>query len=128
MNESSKDIYTEGEYLENNPTWHEEDSSWKVDNIVKILQHNNLQPQSICEVGCGAGEILNLLYQVLPAQTTFSGFEIIFCKFSGTIISVSICSLTISANLAGCAVETIIRSSALLYSRAKAVAVCGQIT
>lgn len=71
-----EDIYTAGKYLANNPTWHEEDSPWKARHIVKMLSQNNLQPQSICEVGCGAGEILNQLYHMLPDNVSFSGFEI----------------------------------------------------
>lgn len=71
-----KDIYTKGEYLENNPTWHEEDSAWKAEHILKILSQNYIVPSSICEIGCGAGEILNQLYQKLPEYISFHGFDI----------------------------------------------------
>lgn len=71
-----EDIYTGGKYLKNNPTWHEEDSSWKAKHILKIFLQNNIQPASICEVGCGAGEILNQLYLTLPNNVSFAGFEI----------------------------------------------------
>ena len=53
-----KGIYTNGYYLEKNPTWHVEDSSWKAKNIIKMMKRNNIVPKTICEVGCGAGEIL----------------------------------------------------------------------
>ena len=76
MTEQSSDIYTSGTYLSNNPTWHEEDSSWKAKQIVTILSKNGIEPKSVCEVGCGAGEILNQLYQDLPDHVSFSGFEI----------------------------------------------------
>jgi hypothetical protein len=56
MNEK---IYTQGEYFEKNQTWHIEDSPWKTEQLMKIIKRNQLQPTSICEVGCGAGEILN---------------------------------------------------------------------
>ena len=50
--------YTEGNYLEANPTWHEEDSPWKAEQIARIVRDNRLAPKTVCEVGCGAGEIL----------------------------------------------------------------------
>lgn len=73
MNES---IYQNGQYIENNPKWHQEDSPWKAQNILKIIKKNNLSPLRICEVGCGAGEVLNQLYLNLPDQTIFDGYEI----------------------------------------------------
>lgn len=76
MKKRTEDIYTAGEYLANNPTWHEEDSPWKAGLIEKILTRNSVHPGSICEVGCGAGEILNQLHARLPADVVFSGYEI----------------------------------------------------
>jgi SAM-dependent methyltransferase len=70
------EMYTQGEYLEKNPTWHVEDSSWKAKNIVKIIERNRLQFNSICEIGCGAGEILNQLYILMPNSVSFAGYEI----------------------------------------------------
>lgn len=72
----SEAIYTQGQYLENNPTWHIEDSAWKAEQIFKIIQNNNLQPLSICEVGCGSGEILNQLYLKMSNGLNFTGYEI----------------------------------------------------
>jgi SAM-dependent methyltransferase len=69
-------IYTTGEYLGNNPTWHVEDSAWKAQQIFKIIERNNLQPKSVCEVGCGSGEILNQLYLKMPETVDFTGYEI----------------------------------------------------
>ncbi len=76
MNKQTKNIYTEGKYLDNNPTWHEEDSPWKAEHIAKLLSRKNILPDSICEVGCGSGEILNQLYALLPDNISYSGFEI----------------------------------------------------
>jgi len=70
------DLYMQGEYLANNPTWHEEDSPWKAKHILKIIERNQLCPHSICEVGCGVGEILNQLQQNLPDDVSFDGYEI----------------------------------------------------
>lgn len=65
------------EYLKKNPTWHIEDSSWKATQILKMIERNKLQPCSVVEIGCGAGEILNQLHQRLPNKTIeFTGFEI----------------------------------------------------
>jgi SAM-dependent methyltransferase len=63
-------------YLNNNPTWHEEDSPWKAKQVVKMLSRNKLDINSIVEVGCGVGEILNQLYQILPNNIVFTGYDI----------------------------------------------------
>lgn len=64
-------------YLHANPTWHTEDSPWKATQIIKLMERNKLQPRSVAEIGCGAGEILNQLHQRLPDKTIeFSGYEI----------------------------------------------------
>lgn len=71
-------IYTEenGEYLKNNPTWDVEDSPWKAKQIIKMLNRNSINPKSIAEIGCGAGEILNQLYLSMPNDVSFSGYDI----------------------------------------------------
>ncbi|MCL0066621.1 class I SAM-dependent methyltransferase [Thermodesulfovibrionales bacterium] len=71
-----KKMYTTNEYIEKNPTYGVEDSPWKASQIIKIIKNNKLQPRSICEVGCGAGEILNQLYLQMPNNVSFSGYEI----------------------------------------------------
>jgi cyclopropane fatty-acyl-phospholipid synthase-like methyltransferase len=69
-------IYQNGTYLENNLTWNAEDSPWKARQIAKILRKNNITPSTVCEVGCGAGEILNCLANEYGDQVVFSGYEI----------------------------------------------------
>ena len=76
MATSKKSIYQTGEYVERNPTYHVEDSSWKAGQILKLIEKHELRPLSICEVGCGAGEVLRQLQLSLPAQTEFFGYEI----------------------------------------------------
>ncbi|UUX91691.1 class I SAM-dependent methyltransferase [Methanoplanus endosymbiosus] len=68
--------YLNGEYLEKNPTWDVEDSPWKAEQIQKIIERNNLSPDSICEIGCGAGEILNQLHKKIGGHCSFTGYEI----------------------------------------------------
>lgn len=67
--------YQSGDYLANNPTWDEEDSAWKAQQVLKIIRRNHLIPTSIVDVGCGAGGILAGLQDALP-EVTYSGFEI----------------------------------------------------
>lgn len=54
-------IYQDGTYLSNTGTWHAEDAHWKALQIKEIIQKNMLQPKTIAEIGCGAGEILQEL-------------------------------------------------------------------
>ena len=74
--EFGEKFYETKEYLDNNPTWHVEDSSWKAGQILKIIQRNNLEYNSICEIGCGAGEILNQLFLQMNDNVSFIGYEI----------------------------------------------------
>ena len=71
-----RDIYTNGTYLRHYTTWHEEDSPWKSEQIVKLMKRNHLKPSTICEVGCGAGEILRQLSNRLDKDIQFVGYEI----------------------------------------------------
>ncbi len=71
-----KDMYVDGEYLKHNPTWDVEDAPWKADLIHKMIQKHNLHLISVCEVGCGCGEILHQLQQRMPPECTFTGYKI----------------------------------------------------
>lgn len=68
--------YTDGEYLDHNPTWHVEDSPWKAENIFQMVSRHTLAPKTICEVGCGAGEVLAQLQRRLPDECRFWGYDI----------------------------------------------------
>ena len=76
--QTDEGIYTDGSYLDKTGgTWHLEDSPFKAKQVVRILaRHPEVQPQSICEIGCGAGGILSELQKLLPSHTTFAGYEI----------------------------------------------------
>lgn len=69
-------MYEDGTYLANNPDWHEKDSPWKAKQIINIISRNSLEPRSVCEVGCGAGEILNQLSNRYTDDIEFYGYEI----------------------------------------------------
>jgi SAM-dependent methyltransferase len=71
-----KEIYLDGTYIDNNPSWHEEHSPWKARKIRDIINRNSLIPKRICEVGCGAGEILNQLSLQYDGNVKFFGYEI----------------------------------------------------
>lgn len=55
--------------------WYEEDSPWKAKNIFKIIEKNNLSPKSVCEIGCGSGEVLRDLASYFDSSTKFVGYE-----------------------------------------------------
>lgn len=70
-----KEMYETDLYAEKNPTWHEEDAPWKASQIEKIIKKHKLPCDTICEIGCGTGEILLKLEKALPAGS-LSGYEI----------------------------------------------------
>ena len=69
-------IYQDGSYLQNNPSWHQEHSQWKAAQVSRMLRRNALQPATIAEIGCGAGEILSCLAKEMGTQVRFSGYDI----------------------------------------------------
>lgn len=69
-------IYTDGTYLRNNPDWHSDDSAWKASHIAALLERHAIAPNTVVEIGCGAGEILRNLSTHLEPRTQFFGFEI----------------------------------------------------
>jgi SAM-dependent methyltransferase len=68
-------IYLDGTYKAANPTWHVEDCPWKARQIDAMLKKHGIAPQSICEVGCGTGEILVQLQPGFP-HARFDGYEV----------------------------------------------------
>ena len=76
--QQSDDIYTDGSYLNaTGGTWHLEDAPFKAREVCKLLaEHPEIQPHTVCEIGCGAGGILSQLEKLLPSQTTFTGYDI----------------------------------------------------
>ena len=69
-------IYESGEYAKTNPSFHERDSRWKSSKIIKIMERNSLQPKSVIEVGCGAGEILRFLQASLEKNIELCGYDV----------------------------------------------------
>lgn len=67
--------YLAGDYLAENPDWHEDDAPWKAGLIKQMLDEASLRPRSICEVGCGSGRVIELVQQAFP-EATGDGFDI----------------------------------------------------
>lgn len=65
MNEKITNLYTTDEYITKNPTLHEEDSPWKIEKLLplidKFMKSNTKNTINLLDVGGGAGVILNAL-------------------------------------------------------------------
>jgi SAM-dependent methyltransferase len=68
--------YTDGTYLEKVKDWHLSDSHWKASKVFQMIEKNHLEFNSICDVGCGAGQILVDLQEKLKANVSLAGFDI----------------------------------------------------
>lgn len=75
---TSDSIYTDGSYLaKTSATWHLKDAPFKARQVTSMLaRHTDVIPNTICEIGCGAGGILAELQRVLPDHITFTGYDI----------------------------------------------------
>ena len=69
-------IYSDGTYLRNNPQWHADDSPWKARHVANLLARHGIVPATVCEVGCGAGEVLRNLSANLARGTRYFGYEV----------------------------------------------------
>ena len=67
--------YLDSSYLDHNPNWHREDAPWKAKQVLSILEDHQIKPASVCEVGCGAGDILLCLRKSYPQAALF-GYDI----------------------------------------------------
>jgi SAM-dependent methyltransferase len=70
------DPHINGKYFQNNPSWHVEYSPWKADNIFRFLKKRQLNPKTIFEVGCGAGEVLRQLQLKMDPDCRFWGCDV----------------------------------------------------
>jgi SAM-dependent methyltransferase len=74
--ESGSSIYQNGVYLRTHPSWHTEESPFKVKQIRKMLKRNGIAPRTVCDVGCGAGLVLKELQPHLPAECACWGYDV----------------------------------------------------
>ena len=70
-----KSMYDNGDYLENNKGWHEEDSPYKAAYVEKMIAKNGIKFNSCADVGCGAGLVTELLAKRY-AGADFCGFDL----------------------------------------------------
>lgn len=71
-----QEIYLDGTYLKMDPTWSQWSSPWKASQIFKMITRNKLEPKTVCEVGCGAGEVLRQLQSKMDGDCTFYGYDV----------------------------------------------------
>ncbi len=74
--DSESAIYRDGSYLKSNPSWHIEESPFKVRQIRRMMTKQKLAPKTVCDVGCGAGLVLAELQPHLPADCVCWGYDI----------------------------------------------------
>jgi SAM-dependent methyltransferase len=74
--DSGSAIYQDGTYLEHNPSWHSEESPFKVRQILRMMKRKNLTPKTVCDVGCGAGVVLGELQTHLPSDCVAWGYDV----------------------------------------------------
>jgi ubiquinone/menaquinone biosynthesis C-methylase UbiE len=72
----TRDLYTNGGYLEKNPRWHTDESPWKARYVLQLLARNAIKPRTVCDVGCGAGEVLRQVHDGLGRASSCVGYDI----------------------------------------------------
>jgi len=70
------DRYVSGDYLDKNPTFHVERADFKAGLIADILKRHCVEPKRVCDLGCGAGEVLHLLASLFSTATNLHGYEL----------------------------------------------------
>ena len=75
MKDTVADIYKDGSYAAKNPSCGEENAAWKAGQVLRMLEKAGLKPQTVCEIGCGSGGILEFMHGVMPQGTSFTGIE-----------------------------------------------------
>ena len=73
---TTRSLYLDGRYLIQNPAQHVEESAWKAMQILRMLRRNRISPSNVCEVGCGAGEVLKQIQPQLAAEAIPWGYDI----------------------------------------------------
>lgn len=74
--EAGDAMYRDGAYLDWHPSWHIEESPFKVRQIRRMLKRHNLPLRTLCDVGCGAGAVLSELKQYLPNDCRCWGYDV----------------------------------------------------
>lgn len=75
MKDTVADIYKDGRYAARNPGCGEENTAWKAREVIRMMKKAGLQPQTVCEIGCGSGGILESMHGILGDSVSFTGVE-----------------------------------------------------
>ncbi len=67
--------YLDGTYFAQNPDWDRKDCLWKAKLVKSVLDKFKIEINSICEIGCGSGDILVHLKKSYP-RYEFIGYDI----------------------------------------------------
>lgn len=67
--------YTSNDYLAHNPSWDSGDSPWKASAVHGFIRDHDISPNTVCEIGCGAGGVLAKLAGMYP-EAEFFGYDI----------------------------------------------------
>ncbi len=67
--------YTSGKYLQRHPSLHVEHSQWKAGKVAAMLAKHEIVPETMADIGCGAGEVLVSLRGAFP-KCEMTGYEI----------------------------------------------------
>jgi SAM-dependent methyltransferase len=67
-------MYNDGSYSSKNPGWHENDASWKARQVLSMLCERSLRPESIVDIGCGTGGVLEVIAGALNG-TRLVGYD-----------------------------------------------------
>lgn len=74
--EAGDAIYQGGAYLKTHPSWHVEESPFKVRQIRRMLKRHTVPLRTLCDVGCGAGAVLAELQEHLPGDCRCWGYDV----------------------------------------------------
>jgi SAM-dependent methyltransferase len=67
-------MYNDGRYSSRNPDWHENDAPWKAAQVLSMLDDRNFRPESIVDIGCGTGGVLEVIAGALKG-TRLVGYD-----------------------------------------------------
>lgn len=67
--------YHDGSYLANNPDWDRQDCLWKSNLVKHVLNEFKINLKSVCEIGCGTGDVLVHLKKSYP-DCEYTGYDI----------------------------------------------------
>ena len=67
--------YSDGACLGHNPDWGDAEATWKAAQVLGMMRRHQLEPRSICDLGCGTAGVLDELDRHLPGDIRLVGYE-----------------------------------------------------